>query len=234
GGIDFDNYTLAGEKPKKQVENKETQAAPKDTTSSKGEVAQNQFRFPIQQNYFTTFYTDYVVTQLDNSYLSTNYQRYTGGSYPIYLNPGLNALFKIGLSDLMEDRRIVAGFRIAGSLDNEFMLSFENRRKLLDHQLVLHRQSFLKVAGFYGELAKINTNDARYSVKYPFSEVSATRLSVLYRNDRTVFASVGDMSLPRRNTYDNYAGVRWEYIFDNTRKRGLNLYNGVRAKVWAE
>jgi len=98
----------------------------------------------------------------------------------------------------------------------------------------LHRQSFLKVAGFYGELAKINTNDARYSVKYPFSEVSATRFSVLYRNDRTVFASVGDMSLPRRNTYDNYAGVRWEYIFDNTRKRGLNLYNGVRAKVWAE
>lgn len=234
GGIDFDNYTLTGEKPKKQIENTETQAAPKDTTSSKSEVAQNQFRFPIQQNYFTTFYTDYVVTQLDNSYLSTNYQRYTGGSYPIYLNPGLNALFKIGLSDLMEDRRIVAGFRIAGSLDNEFMLSFENRRKLLDHQLVLHRQSFLKVAGFYGELAKINTNDARYSVKYPFSEVSATRFSVLYRNDRTVFASVGDMSLPRRNTYDNYAGVRWEYIFDNTRKRGLNLYNGVRAKVWAE
>lgn len=238
GGIDFNNYTLTGEKPKPIIK-KETadtvkRAPASDTTSNKSAIAQNQFRFPIQQNYFTAFYTDYVVTQLDNSYLGTSYQRFTGGSNPIYLNPGLNALFKIGLSDLFEDRRIVAGFRIAGSLDNEYMLTFENRRRLLDHQLVLHRQSFLKVAGYYGELAKVNTHDARYSIKLPFSEVSATRLSVMYRNDRAVYASVGDFSLPKKNTYDNYAGAKLEYIFDNTRRRGLNLYNGVRAKVWAE
>jgi hypothetical protein len=236
-GIDFDNYKLTGEKTKGKENNsnvaKPEQAAT-DTVSNKSSVAQNEFRFPIQQNYYTAFYTDYVVTQLDNSYLGTSYQRFTGGSNPIYLNPGLNALFKIGLSDLFEDRRIVAGFRIAGSLDNEYMLSYENRRKMFDHQLVLHRQSFLKVAGYYGNLAKINSQDVRYSVKRPFSEVSATRLSVMYRNDRTVFASVGDFSLPKRNLFDNYVGARLEYIFDNTRKRGLNLYNGVRAKVWGE
>lgn len=236
-GIDFENYTLSGEKDKPKDKNQiSDKAAPAVKDSSKGgsSVAQNQFRFPIQQNYYTAFYTDYVVTQLDNSYLGTTYQRYTGGSNPIYLNPGLNALFKIGLSDLFEDRRILAGFRISGSLDNEYMLSFENRRKLIDHQLVLHRQSFLKVAGYYGELAKITTQDVRYSAKLPFSEVAAIRGSVLYRNDRTVYASVGDFSLPKRNTYDNYAGARLEFIFDNTRRRGLNLYNGVRAKVWGE
>lgn len=236
-GIDFDNYKLTGEKekPKDKTEPVEVaRPAQQDTSGGSSSVAQNEFRFPIQQNYFTAFYTDYVVTQLDNSYLSTTYQRYTGGSNPIYLNPGLNALFKIGLSDLFEDRRIVAGFRIAGSLDNEYMLSFENRKRLIDHQVMLHRQSFLKVAGYYGELAKIQTHDVRYSVKLPFSEVSATRFSVLYRNDRTVFATVGDVSLPKKNAYDNYVGARLEYIFDNTRKRGLNLYNGVRAKVWAE
>lgn len=234
-GIDFNNYTLTGEKSKeKAVMAVRPDNNSSDSVTNKSAVAQNEFRFPIQQNYFTAFYTDYVVTQLDNSYLGTSYQRFTGGSNPIYLNPGLNALFKIGLSDLFEDRRIIAGFRIAGSLDNEYMLSFENRRRLLDHQLTLHRQSFLKVAGFYGELAKINTHDARYSVKLPFSEVSAARLSVLFRNDRAVFASVGDFSLLQKNLYDNYGGVRLEYIFDNTRKRGLNLYNGVRAKVWGE
>lgn len=236
-GIDFDNYKLTGEKDKPQAKPLQKDTARPivtDTVGNKSAVAQNEFRFPIQQNYFTAFYTDYVVTQLDNSYLSTTYQRFTGGSNPIYLNPGLNALFKIGLSDLFEDRRIIAGFRIAGSLDNEYMLSFENRKRLVDHQVMLHRQSFLKVAGYYGELAKIQTHDVRYSVKLPFSEVSATRFSILYRNDRTVFASVGDFSLPKKNQYDNYAGARLEYIFDNTRKRGLNLYNGVRAKVWAE
>jgi hypothetical protein len=105
---------------------------------------------------------------------------------------------------------------------------------LIDHQLVLHRQVFLKVNSFYGEVAKLTTQDARYSIKVPFSEVSATRFSLLYRNDRAVFASVGDFSLAKRNTYDNYGGARIEYIFDNTRKRGLNLFNGVRLKIWAE
>jgi Tol biopolymer transport system component len=236
-GIDFNNYTLSGEsnKPKEQPQTVTfNKPAATDTSSQGSAVTQNEFRFPIQQNYYTAFYTDYVVTQLDNSYLSTTYQRYTGGSSPVYLNPPLNALFKIGLSDLMEDRRIVAAFRIAGTLDNEEMISFENRKRLLDHQLVLHRQAYVKVNGFYGDVAKINTYDGRYSVKLPFSEVSAVRLSLMYRNDRAVFASVGDFSLPKKNQYDNYGGARLEYIFDNTRKRGLNLFNGVRAKVWVE
>ncbi len=237
-GIDFNNYTLSGEKNKpKDKGNTQTVSfgtttpTPNDTSKAKQPT---EFKFPIQQNYYTAFYTDYVTTQLDNSYLSTTYQRFTGGSNPIYLNPGLNALIKVGLSDLFEDRRIVAGFRISGTLDNEYLLSFENRKKLIDHQLVLHRQSFLKVAGYYGDIAKIHTHDARYSMKLPFNEVAATRLSILYRNDRTVYASVGDYSLPRKNVYDNYVGARLEFIFDNTRKRGLNLYNGIRFKMWAE
>jgi Tol biopolymer transport system component len=238
-GIDFNNYTLSGEKPKsKEKSNSQAvsfnQPVNKDTNNVKKANTTDELKFPIQQNYYTAFYTDYVMTQLDNSYLSTTYQKYTGGSNPIYLNPGLNALFKIGLSDLFEDRRIVAGFRIAGSLDNEYLLSYENRRRLVDQQVVLHRQSFLKVTDYYGDVAKIQTHDGRYSVKLPFNEVCATRLSLLYRNDRTVYASVGDLSLPKQNAYDNYAGGRLEFIFDNTRKRGLNLYNGIRFKVWGE
>lgn len=244
-GIDFNNYTLSGEKnpskekPKEQDD--QTVSNDKPIVNDSGTVvvkkpagAPNELHFPIQQNYYTAFYTDYIVTQLDNSYLGNSYQRFTGGSNPIYLNPGLNALFKIGLSDLMEDRRIVAGFRIAGTLDNEYLLSYENRRKLIDHQLVLHRQSFLKVNGYYGDLAKIQTHDIRYSLKLPFNEVAATRFSILYRNDRTVYASVGDVSLPKPRVFENYAGARLEFIFDNTRKKGLNLYNGVRFKVWGE
>jgi Tol biopolymer transport system component len=236
-GIDFNTYTLSGEKNRPKTEQPQTvnlgQPVKPDSVVSKPGIL-NEFKFPIQQNYYTAFYTDYVVAQLDNSFLGTTYQRFTGGSNPIYLNPGLNALIKIGLSDLMEDQRIVAGFRIAGSLDNEFMLSYENRKRRIDHQLVLHRQSFLKVSEFYGDVAKINTHDARYSAKYPFTEVLATRFSLMYRNDRTVFASVGDFSLPKKNVFDNYGGAKLELIFDNTRKRGLNLYNGVRFKIWGE
>ena len=235
-GIDFENYDIRGTrkkddpvKPKIQNDSAQATVNPQKIKSN----ANNELRFPIQQNYFTNFRTDQVVTQLDNSFLGTNYQRFTGGSSPIYLNPGLNALFKIGLSDLFEDKRIVAGFRISGSLDNEYLLSWENRIHQIDRQLVLHRQSFLKVNGFDGAL-KVQTHDARYSFKLPFNEVSAIKFSLMLRNDRTVFASIGDISLPKQSVYDNYAGSKLEYIFDNTRKRGLNLYNGTRFKLWSE
>lgn len=234
-GIDFENYKINGERKKDPVKEKEgsntnglATANPQNLKSNSGEL-----HFPIQQNYYTNFRTDQVVSQLDNSFLGTNYQRFTGGGSPVYLNPGLNVLFKIGLSDLFEDKRIVAGFRISGSLDNEYLLSWENRIKKVDRQLVLHRQSFLKVNGFSG-VSKIQTHDARYTWKIPFSEVLATKVSIMYRNDRTVYASVSDASLPQPNVYDNYGGAKVELIFDNTRKRGLNLYNGTRFKLWCE
>ena len=239
-GIDFENYDLKGDKKKdaplvvndKPVDSSSKGLGVKDPQQIGGNSS-GELHFPIQQNYYTSFRTDQVVSQLDNSFLGTNYQRFAGGGSPVYLNPGLNVLFKIGLSDLFEDKRIVAGFRISGTLDNEYLLSWENRIRKVDRQLVLHRQSFLKVNGYAG-VTKIQTHDARYTWKIPFSEVSATKLSIMYRNDRMVFASVSDESLPKPHAYDNYGGAKIEYIFDNTRKRGLNLYNGTRFKMWGE
>jgi WD40 repeat protein len=237
-GIDFENYSIKGERTNDKLKTKDSlklKAAPEVPKASQlvDRASNGELRFPIQQNYYTSFRTDQVVSQLDNSFLGTNYQRFAGGGTPIYLNPGLNVLFKIGLSDLFEDKRIVAGFRISGTLDNEYLLSWENRIKKVDRQLVLHRQSFLKVSN-YASIAKVQTHDARYSWKIPFSEVAATKISLMYRNDRIVFASVSDESLPTPNIYDNYGGAKVEYIFDNTRKKGLNLYNGTRFKMWAE
>jgi hypothetical protein len=237
-GIDFENYNIKGEVQSEQPKATDSTTAKVPEVASKNNqktsrAANGELRFPVQENYYTSFKTDQVVSQVDNSFLGTNYQRFAGGGSPVYLNPGLNALFKIGLSDLFEDKRIVAGFRIAGTLDNEYLLSWENRIKKVDGQLVLHRQSFLKVNN-YASIAKVQTHDARYTWKIPFSEVSATKLSLMYRNDRIVFASVSDESLAKRNIYDNYSGAKVEYVFDNTRKKGLNLYNGTRFKVWAE
>ncbi len=238
-GIDFENYSVNNQKkdPTKEIKAQPTIARDNATTADPQNTnvkSSDELRFPIQQNYYTNFRTDQVVTQLDNSFLGTNYQRFTGGGSPVYLNPGLNILVKIGLSDLFEDKRIVAGFRIAGSLDNEYLLSWENRTKQIDRQLVLHRQSFLKVNNTATGVRKIQTHDARYTWKLPFNEVTALKASIMYRNDRTVFASVGDLSLAQSNVYDNYGGAKLEFIYDNTRKRGLNLYNGTRFKLWAE
>jgi hypothetical protein len=146
----------------------------------------------------------------------------------------MNGFFKVSLSDLLEDYRIVGGFRISGSLNNEFFISVENRKKLLDKQLILHRQSFLNINGSGDALLKIHTHDAQFKVRYPFSEVLALKGTVIYRNDRTVYTSTDPLNLVKRNTYDNWIGGKVELIFDNTKSLGLNLYRGARMKWFGE
>lgn len=227
-GIDFNNYKF-DDRFKEKLEEKN-----KKNNFTKDELKNNyQIKFPILQNYYTSFYTDYIVTQIDNSFLGNNYQKFSGGGSPLYLNPGSNALFKVSISDLMENQKILAGFRINPSLDNEFMLSWEQRRWLIDHKVIFDRQMTSNVPenNYY---SKIITHTINYSIKYPFSPASSTRISFLYRNDRTIALSYDDYALSLNPTYENLAGIRLEYIFDNIRNVMLNIQNGCRLKIWSE
>lgn len=233
-GIDTDNYKFENEKAAGSGTNSPRASA--DSLRKKPIV--QGFRFPIQKNYYSSFYTDQVVTQFDNSFFANNYQVFSGDGQPVYLNPGFNFVTKVAISDLFEDQRIVGGYRINPNLDNEFLLSWEQRRRLFDHQVVLDRQTFqdATVADVSGRTypARINTSTLRYSVKYPFSPVSAIRLSTLYRNDRKMPRAVSDVPLSLKPQYENLGGMRLEYIYDNTRKVMLNILNGFRFKVWTE
>jgi WD40 repeat protein len=231
--VDINNYTFQNEpvKTKKEQAKEEAKAVNKDST-----VREKPFEFVLgkQRNYNTNYSVDYVVSQLDNSFLNNSYQKFTGGGSPIYLNPGLNAFFKIGMSDLFEDYRITGGMRFSGDFNsNEFFLSYENRMKNMDRQIVLHRQGLLNVSGA-GSLVKVHTHDVRYVLKQPLTEVASVRGTLMYRNDRTVFLATDINNLQKPNEYENWGSVKLEYVYDNTIKRGLNLYNGVRGKLFGE
>lgn len=232
-GIDFENYKFNGENQGKSVP-----AAVKSAKDSIEARKKQSFRFPVYSNYYTSFYLDQVVTQFDNSFMGQSYQVFTGGSSPIYLNPGFNFLTKISISDLFEDIRITGAFRFNFNLDNEFLLSFEQRKNRMDHQLVLDRQTFRQTTAVAADgvpyLSNIHTHIAKYSARYPFNPVSAVRASLVFRNDRAVPLSVSDNALTKRPAYENLAAVRLEYIYDNTRKVMLNIFNGWRLKVWTE
>ncbi|MBL7892380.1 MAG: PD40 domain-containing protein [Bacteroidia bacterium] len=248
GYVDINNYTFENEKGKsgqRKEEVKKEEPKPPVVVGSPAVVSDSlralakrdslkkEFKLSPQKNYYINFATDYVVTQLDNSYLNSSYQRFTGGGSPVYLNPGFNGLFKIGLSDLFEDYRIVSGVRLGTNLDNnEYFMSYENRVHNLDRQLVLHRQSFQTVAN--GSMVKLLTHDAKYSLKLPFSEVACLKGTATLRNDRTVFLATDFPALKQDYIYETWASGKLEYIFDNTLNKGLNLFNGTRLKVFAE
>lgn len=231
--VNIDNYIFQSD-----FEDKKKKEEPKIVTPVEAPVAQtgmnvdSAYIFPKQRNYETAFNSNYFTSQLDISLLNGTYQAFTGGG-AVFYNPGLNGFFKIGISDLMEDYRITGGFKLAADLNaNEYYLSLEDLKKRTDKQYTFYRQARFLNYGFFS--AKVHTHEFRYLNKFPFSDVSALRLSFSYRNDRLVYLSTDNATLKEPNQYLNWGSGRLEYIFDNTLPTGLNLYNGIRFKLFAE
>ncbi len=188
--------------------------------------------------YQTAFYPNYLVSQVDFSFLEASYQAYTGGA--VYYNPGFNLLFKLGTNDLFEDYKIIGGVRFGLDFEsNEYLLSFENLKHRLDRQIIFHRQAYENYAddgsGVYYPL-KTHTHELFYSLRWPFTQTFAIKGTASFRDDRTVFLT--DNALPQSRTLANYhrnwAGLKLEAIFDNTRKIGINIPSGWRYKVFGE
>lgn len=186
---------------------------------------------PKIQIYQRTFYTDHVVSQVDFSFLNGTYQAFTGGA--VYFNPGFNALLKLGAFDLLEDYKIIAGVRFSADFNsNEYLVSLENLKKKIDEQYVYHRQSFENITDDF--VSKTKTNKLMYLRTLPFSQVNAVRGTVTLRHDKQIFMSTDRNSLQANNAHKLWAGIKLEYIFDNTISKGINLYNGTRYKIFAE
>ncbi|HRH67488.1 MAG TPA: hypothetical protein PLU53_14385, partial [Bacteroidia bacterium] len=234
--VDIENYVFQSDFPKskskkdkkRESENRELQ---KDISGDQApQNIDSVAALPKQRNYETAFSSTYFVSQLDNTLLNQSYQLFTGGG-AIYYNPGLNGFFKLGISDLMEDFRITGGFKLAGDLNsNEYFLSYENLKNRFDKQVTFYRQALLLPE--YG--AKLHSHEMRFSGKWPFSDVSAVRGSIAYRNDRLVALATDYNSLTFPNQFLHWMSGRVEYVFDNTLPTGVNLFNGTRFKIFGE
>jgi len=190
------------------------------------------FQLPKQRNYDVAFKVEDVTTQLDNNFVNSQYQRFTGGGG--FYNPGLNGLFKFGIADILDDYKVTGGFRITGNLgSNEFFLSAQNYKRRLDKQLTFNRQTFENLVD-QSTLAKVYTHSLTYKMNWPFSDFSAIRGAIIGRNDRTVIKSTSDRNLVEPDVHKWMTGLKAEYVFDNTLSMGANLFRGTRLKVFAE
>ena len=191
------------------------------------------FVVPKKLNYRVEYTMNEFVTQVDFNYINMTYQPFAGGGAPVFLNPGFNALFKVGMADLLEDYRIVGGVRLNINLiNNEYLFSFSNLKHRLDKEIILHRVTVENVTGF--DIIRNHSHEAYYILKWPFSPVLAIRGTASYRNDATVVLSTDRVSLRQKTLYTNWGGLKAELIYDNTRNLGLNLYDGTRYMVFAE
>jgi hypothetical protein len=187
---------------------------------------------PSIRIYETSFYNNYISNQIDFSFLNNSYQVYSGGAP--YFNPGVNIMTRIGALDLFENYRITGGFRFSGNFDsNEYLLSVENLKGTFDKQVIFHRQAFF-ASNDSNQIFKIFTHSIYLSYSKPFTPVLALKGTLSYRNDRQVILATDIPSLNNKSFTRHWLSLKGEVIYDNTRKRSINIYYGTRFKIFGE
>jgi len=233
GEVDIENYVFDDDRLDYTLEKEQVRVQESgDRKKTLAADTLQKFVLPRSRNYKLNFAADRVIAQMSNNFFNPIYQNYAGPA-PSSISPGLSGFTQFGISDLFEDYKIVGGFRTNWGLDNaEYGVSFERLQDRLDRKIIFSRQSQRIQRGI--DIIKLQSNDLAYSVKYPFSEVSSIRIRGDVRIDRGVRQSNDLLSLESPNVTETNLALKVEYVFDNTIPTGLNLFNGTRAKVWAE
>ncbi len=197
-----------------------------------------QLELPGSRNYNVNFTTDYTVTQLNNSFNNRFYNPIFSNEFAGNANPGLSSLFKVGISDLFEDYKILGGIRPSLDLQNsEQMVEYQNLKKRLDLKIRFERSvnELVDPRNLNANSRfKLNVNVARLLLSYPINEVFRVEGELIARHDRTAFLARDITSLAQDNEYRNQGGTKLSAVFDNTIGLGLNLFQGSRFKVWGE
>ncbi len=184
-----------------------------------------------QRNYELTFRTAEVSLDVDNRFLNPQYQRYSGGSsYPM---PGMNGFMKYSVADLLEDHLITGGFRISDFFSHEFFLSYSNRKKRLDKQILLYRSTHTDLDD-PSTVSKNIIYEGVYRLDYPFSIVGRISTSFSLRYDQIIPLSKDIYLLETPLVHQFWPNIRLDYTFDNTRSLGVNLFSGLRFKLFTE
>jgi hypothetical protein len=177
----------------------------------------------------------------------TRWQPYGGGGGPIYLTNGssnLNGIVRIGVSDLFEDIKFIGGFRLGLNLDDKDVLfSFYNMRKRLDWGLTYYRSTvtnfpFYKADDFPLSALenKLYSNIYQVNVSYPWDKVRSLRANVALRTDRVAIRTNVNYppALAIKDTVKNSILTHFEYVHDNSINPALNIWNGLRYKIYTD
>lgn len=200
-------------------------------------------------NYRMKFSADYILSGFTNNILINRYQAYGGGSGPIQLNNGndFNWTFRVGVSDLMEDVKFVAGLRFGFDLrDKDIFMSYQNYRKRLDWGFTYYRSNVTNFSGFFqGVLAQYSsmlfTNIYQGNINYPLNETKSIRVTAGLRTDRGVVRPMNNaigapdqFGLATKDSVSKYGLARLEYVHDNSINPTMNIWNGLRWKVYLD
>jgi len=189
--------------------------------------------------YAPKFSVEKITAQLDNSLMFTNYQ-FLGDQQENFIAepPALNSLIRYSVSDVMENYRIIGGFRFPFSFNGmEWSLTFQNNKKRLDKQVIYYRNGgldFINTGNNEFLRARKRTTFVEGRLVYPFDFAQSLRAYAGWRNEKASILSTEISSLTTPDEIDNYAYAKFEYVYDDSRQIALNVKNGTRGKAFME
>ncbi len=201
------------------------------------------------RTYKTKFSVDNVVTQLDNTIIFSQYENFQFGTstagVPSFTNPDLNTLIKVGITDLMEDYRLIGGFRLpVGFGGSEYFVEYWNLKNRLDKKFLYYRRANNQLFTLNSDLlppgtnyqadAKVVSNYFQTTFSYPLDVNKSVRLHLGARYDKATFLASDIISLIEPQQSESWLFSKAEFVFDNTIDIALNIMNGTRFKIYAE
>lgn len=247
--VDIYDYKFEGQtegrtptnKPVNEQEPKPVQILPLPESLAESSEKEEPLEIPPKRNYFLSFYQDDFAVSFDNMFDNPQYQRFTGFVSGDLLNAGFNMNFKAGVMDLMHDYRVVGGFSttfqpLNGTSiapNSTFAVGVGDYKDRLDKNYTYTRTSQVLTASFT-DYQRIITHQGIAKFSWPFNPVSSLRLSGGYRLDQTIQLARDNNTASEPSLYQDYLIGKLAYVYDNTRKIGLNLYSGLRYKIFTE
>lgn len=150
------------------------------------------------------------------------------------INPlaGWGVHLQSNLSDLFENHKIYAGGTLFGNLTSHFIFGeYQYLRHLIDLKLRYDRQLLANDAQTFEH--RYTLDKVSVTASYPLTIKSSVSLSPFVA--QTHFNQLlGATSTLLPDVRVPYAGLRAEFIFDNTQSRGLNMQVGSRVKAGVE
>jgi len=183
------------------------------------------------------FKLDYFNTTLNNDVLFGGLDSYAGTKRDFEPSP-LGLLLKASIKDLLEDYTITGGVRFPTTFNgSEYFLVFDNRKRRIDKEYALYRKSVIE----YDPTEDIPTHRNQFvsvlgliKLSYPFDVYNSVHLTLTLRNDRTIALATDNSSLKIPTDDAQRAGLKMEWVYDNTRTIDINSMLGTRAKFSAE
>ena len=188
-----------------------------------------------------TFRVNYVRTTADNDPLFAGLNSYAANPNGFTRQP-LGILFKGQITDLFEDYTIEGGVRVPTSFSGtEYFVTAENRKRRLDFIYSIYRRNRRVENGFYRStlggrprLLEENTLLGQFGIRYPLDVFRSLRATATLRRDRVQTLPTELAALQSRPDNQMRAGIRMEYVFDNTINLATNLRMGSRYKVYTD